>query len=226
MKGSALAIRPPAIHGIGFVMLIGMMALGAKSSSNLFEPIPDAKVSSIYVNGQPFASVALDSGTVWLTLKKTHVADKPYLELWCLYENSSTSTTLLDPLTWFTLRSYAIDDSSQAVMRVESPAKILAVISEAEASRSIVTGIFGALATAASGLSAQPTTVYGTGALTGSGFVVNDAGEKAAAQAARTSEAVARSMNATREAYTALKQSLNQGVLRKNWACTEFCVSV
>ena len=139
-------------------------------------------------------------------------------------ENHSSSPILLEPLKRATLTVESIEKHKVATRpsdgkkvldtRPEPPTKILAKISNAKASSSILAGIGAVLEAAA----ARPTTATTTGmnASTGETYVsrttINDTDQKSRAILDRRATQIA----STDAWYESFKRSVNAGILRRN----------
>jgi hypothetical protein len=172
-------------------------------------------VFPFFTSGQPIAAIESDEAFMMLSLEPTHIASRPYIRLWLLYQNTTDTPYLLEPLNFVTLTTTRLSRSKTQSSTPESPTKILAHISNEKAITLIAQAIGGTLQE----MSVKPTTsktIIDDSAIPGRRLtattVVNDREEKISDVRDRTSQA----MWDTAIWYDVYENSINKGILRRN----------
>jgi hypothetical protein len=167
-----------------------------------------------YQRGRPFAAIRRDSATALISCEPTELFGHRYLRVWLLYFNRSTTPILIDPLRQVTLTSTNVKTRASTRSVPDLPHRLLSEAANRRQRELIVASIVGGIRA----LGAQNTEAHTTGTVTSTSgsvthvsttTVINDAGEKAEAEARRAREEI-------NEAYYTLERSLNAGVLRKH----------
>lgn len=191
-------------------------ATSSVSQAAVFEPTQNDHTVCIYSNGRAIAVAQGDSAYLWLVLEPGNVVGRSYLQLWCMYQNLRSEPVLFEPQTSCVIEIQPRAESPRATIRPESPAYLLKSISAAKNANMFAAAIGGALLSASSASNVRPTTISGTGAAIGTGYVVNDAREKARAEARDIGATTGSIMGAIGRSYDVFKSSVADGVLRKN----------
>jgi len=171
----------------------------------VYEPYSDQNIFYFFQNGIPIGSLTSQEQLILFSVDEVRMFRMPYLRVWLLYENKSTSPNLIEPFKMVTVAAEDKKGNKVNNYLAESPTKILNEIDEQAAVTKILQTIGGALEV----MSTQATKIKSN---TGNEFIVNDANEKRIAIMKQNKADI----DDTALWYETFKQSINSGVLRKN----------
>lgn len=193
------------------LFLLSAIILGCASTVPVpkFMPEQGQNVFPFFTKGQPIAAVQSTDGFMLLSMEPTILANRRYIRLWILYQNTSEEPYLLEPKSFVSLTITSISKGKTGTSTPESPTKILADISNEKALSMIMQAIGGTLET----MAARPTTAEtrfndGSSATT----TIYDQQEKRDIVADRTANAMAN----TAMWYEIYQNSISDGILRRN----------
>ena len=200
------------------ILILISIVVGCASTTPVTKYLPEQRqnVLPFFTSGQPIAAAQADEAFMLMSLEPTHVAGRPYIRLWLLYQNTSDQPYLLEPLKFTTLTAKCISRGMSESSMPESPTKILAHISNEKSKKMIMQAIGGTLQAMAVKPTTARTEVYaksspGLPAFTAT-TTVNDESEKRAEVHDRTVNAM---MN-TSMWYELYQNSISEGILRRN----------
>ena len=196
------------IAGI-FLMITLFTSCATTVPETKYMPKESDDVFPFFSKGQPIAAVQSPNAFMLMSLEPTILADRRYVRLWILYQNTSEEPYLLEPKSFVSLTITSISKGKTGTSTPESPTKILADISNEKALSMIMQAIGGTLQT----MAARPTTAEtrfndGSSATT----TINDQQEKRDRVADRTAKAMANSAIW----YEIYENSISDGILRRN----------
>jgi hypothetical protein len=197
------------------VLTICAVASAGVRAPVIYAPVATNRAACVWLGGRAIASFELDSTAVWLILDSDVIASTTYIRLWCMSLNRSQRTYLIEPRAAFAVTVQDPKTRADVCMQPESPQFILTRISSEKTAAFIMTAIGGALRAVSAGMT-EPTRVTGTGAMAGSGYVVNDAQEKAEVRMDRAVNRTTAEWAGTANWYDTFAGSVNEVVLRKN----------
>lgn len=179
-----------------------VLAFGGCVSSvpqKVFQPSGE-QVEWYFVNGLPFGMSEDAKTLLMFTLESATLSGKTYLRLWVLCQNKTDKSFLLDPGNSFTIKPSFYPES-----KPESATKILSSIDNQQATALILQAVGGAL----EAMGTKPTTVTSS---SGQTLTVNDQKEKQRFIQEKNAGELARAQ----EYYTAFRESISSGILRRN----------
>ena len=92
------------------ILILISIVVGCASTTPVTKYLPEQRqnVFPFFTSGQPIAAVQADEAFMLMSLEPTHVAGRPYIRLWLLYQNTSDQPYLLEPLKFTTLTTKCI----------------------------------------------------------------------------------------------------------------------
>lgn len=188
------------------VLPVFFSACTSSEPLKVYLPEKNSEVSNYFANGMPIGVVVDDSIVIMSIIEPVTVADIGYIRLWLLYGNKMTPEYLLAPLEFASLTVSGKDNYIDKDIEPESPTKILADIEDEKIKAAIYTSIGGALQT----LSTQNTKVYDN--KNKELISIDDKGAKNEYILQKTKT----ELGNTIYYYDIFKESVNQGMLRRN----------
>lgn len=174
-----------------------------------FMPEQSQNVFPFFTKGQPIAAVQSTSAFMLMSIEPTILANRRYVRLWILYQNTSEEPYLLEPKRFVSLTITSISKGKTGTSTPESPTKILADISNEKALSMIMQAIGGTLQAMAAGPTTAETRFNdGSSATT----TIYDQQEKRDIVADRTANTMAN----TAMWYEIYQNSISDGILRRN----------
>ena len=181
----------------------------------LFEP-QDANIKYIYTNGVPIINLEVDSLFFLISIEDYKLLNKSYFKLWILCQNNSENNVTIEPSKIFKMDMKIKDDYTRDLSlfikkfnissNVIKPSVLLNYIDNAKANAMIAQSIASALET----MSVQKTNITSS---TGEVLIsIDDTQEK-------RNKIINKNYNEIEKTatwYDIYKQSINQGLLRKN----------
>lgn len=192
------------------------MYFGCTSSvpDKVYEAQKNSEVTSYFSNGIPIAVLLHDNLMIMAVMKPVEIAGVSYVRLWLLYGNKMEKDFLLEPLQFVKM---TLKEKEETINNIKptSPTKILADIKDEEIRTSIITGIGGALQT----LSTQNTKIYDE-----NNKEKLSIGDKEAKNEYILQKTKKELMNNIYY-YEIFRESINQGILRRNTLFTNHSVN-
>jgi hypothetical protein len=215
-----MSMRRVVVWGLLALVLLGGCA--STLPDTVFQPREMPGVQSFFRNGAAIAAISGDSVFALSQVEPVTVGNgAPYARLWLLVENHSSKPLLVEPLKCASLRVESTgmvkkDQFGNTLsfkgepleLAAASPTAILASVTNAQATASILNSIGAALEAGAQRPTTANTTVDGKTYTT----TVNDVDEKRQAIIDRR----ASRMTSSDAWYEAFKASVNAGILRRN----------
>jgi hypothetical protein len=185
---------------------ISAYSLDFKSLETIYSPAPRENLKTYFLNGIPFAALSSDSSYVLLFLETGTIVSNHYAKLWVLYQNLSVEPYLLEPLNHLRLSIKTTKKSYPGLIPIP-PSQIIKSIDNEKNINMIFQAVGGALKTVASELAPEATVTSPSGAV----YKIDDtqAGSKII-------ENTKTKMQSTSYMYEAFKNSVNNGLLRRN----------
>lgn len=188
------------------LLAIFLFACTSAVPHKVFLPEKTSYVTNYFINGMPIGVIVDDSIVLMAVVEPVSVADIGYMRLWLLYGNKMTSEYLLAPMEFASMTVSGSDNYIDKDIEPESPTKILADIEDEKVKASIYTAIGGALQT----LSTQNTKVYDN--KNKEVISIDDKSVKNEYILQKTKSELGNSIYY----YDIFKESVNQGLLRRN----------
>lgn len=203
-------------HCFLLFLILVIMYFGCTSSvpDKVYEAQKNSEVTSYFSNGIPIAVLLDDSLMIMAVMKPEKVAGTAYIRLWLLYGNKMESDFLLAPLE-FVKMTLKEKENTFTDIKPESPTKLLAKIEDEKVTSSILTSIGGALQT----LSSKNTKLYDEN--NKEIMTIGDREIKNEYILQKTKE----ELKNTIYYYDIFKESINQGILRRNTLFTDRSVN-